>query len=135
MNKIKAAITSVGHYVPETILTNADLEKIVETNDEWIKSRTGISERRILSNGEPMSFMAVKSIEMLLERRGITADELDLIIVGTVTPDMLFPSTACIIQEKIGASKAWGFDVLAACSGFIFSLATGQQFIESGNYK
>lgn len=135
MNKIKAAITAVGHYVPETIVTNADLEKIVETNDEWIKSRTGISERRILSNGEPMSFMAVKSIEMLLERRGITADELDLIIVGTVTPDMLFPSTACIIQEKIGASKAWGFDILAACSGFIFSFATGAQFIESGNYK
>jgi 3-oxoacyl-[acyl-carrier-protein] synthase-3 len=135
MNKIRAAITAAGHYVPEKVLTNRDLEKIVETNDEWIKTRTGISERRILDDGQPMSFMAVKSIEMLLKRRGITADDIDVIIVGTVTPDMLFPSSACIIQEKIGASKAWGFDILAACSGFIFSLAAGAQFIESGNYK
>src|ERR1700730_13105416 len=117
MKNIRAAITAVGHYVPETILTNQDLEKIVDTNDEWIKTRTGISERRILSNGEPMSFMAVKSIEMLLERRGISASEIDVIIVGTVTPDMLFPATACVIQQKIGATKAWGFDILAACSG------------------
>lgn len=135
MGKVRAAITAVGHYVPETVLTNADLEKIVETNDEWIKTRTGISERRILTNGEPMSFMAVKAIEMLLERRGIKAEELDLILVGTVTPDMLFPSTACVIQEKIGAKNAWGFDVLAACSGFIFTMVAGMQFIESGMYK
>lgn len=135
MNKTRAAITAVGHYVPENILTNADLAKIVDTNDEWIKTRTGISERRILNNGKPSSFMAVEAIKMLLERRGITADELDMILVGTVTPDMLFPSTACIIQEKIGASKAWGFDVLAACSGFIFTLITGAQFIESGKCK
>lgn len=135
MTKTRAAITAVGHYVPETVLTNADMEKIVETNDEWIKTRTGISERRILTNGEPMSFMAVEAIKMLLERRKITADDIDLILVGTVTPDMLFPSTACIIQEKIGASKAWGFDVLAACSGFIFTLVAGMQFIESGMYK
>ena len=135
MSKIRAAITAVGHYVPDNVITNADFEKIVETTDEWIKSRTGISERRILNNGEPMSFMAVEAIKMLLERRKITADEIDLIIVGTVTPDMLFPSTACIIQEKIGASKAWGYDVLAACSGFIFTLITGAQFIESGMCK
>jgi len=135
MNKIRAAITSLGHYVPETVLTNKDFEKIVETNDEWIVSRTGIKERRILTNGEPISFMAVEAINMLLERRGIKADELDLILVGTVTPDMLFPSTACIIQDKIGAAKAWGFDVLAACSGFIFTLVAGMQFIESGMYK
>ncbi len=135
MSKIRAAITSLGHYVPETILTNKDIEKLVETNDEWIKTRTGISERRILTNGEPISFMAVKAINMLLDRRGIKADELDLILVGTVTPDMLFPSTACIIQEKIGAEKAWGFDVLAACSGFIFTLVAGMQFIESGMHK
>ncbi len=135
MSKIRAAITAVGHYVPDNVITNADFEKIVETNDEWIKSRTGISERRILNNGEPMSFMAVEAIKMLLERRKITADEIDLIIVGTVTPDMLFPSTACIIQEKIGATKAWGYDVLAACSGFIFTLITGAQFIESGMCK
>lgn len=135
MNKIRAAITAVGHYVPDNVLTNADFEKIVETNDEWIKTRTGISERRILTNGQPMSFMAVEAVKMLLERRKITADEIDLILVGTVTPDMLFPSTACIIQEKIGATKAWGFDVLAACSGFIFTLMTGVQFIESGMCK
>jgi 3-oxoacyl-[acyl-carrier-protein] synthase III len=135
MNRIRASITAVGHYVPETVLTNQDLEKLVDTNDEWIKTRTGISERRILSNGEPMSFMAVKSVEMLLERRGISASEIDVIIVGTVTPDMLFPASACVIQEKIGATKAWGFDILAACSGFIFSLSAGAQFIESGNYK
>lgn len=135
MNKIRAAITSVGHYVPENIMTNKDMEKIVETNDEWIMSRTGIKERRIMTNGEPTSFMAVEAINMALERRGIKAEELDLILVGTVTPDMLFPSTACVIQEKIGASKAWGFDVLAACSGFIFTLMTGVQFIESGYCK
>ncbi len=135
MSKIRAAITAVGHYVPETILTNSDMEKIVETNDEWIQTRTGIKERRILTNGEPTSFMAVEAINMLLKRRGISASELDLILVGTVTPDMLFPSTACIIQEKIGATKAWGFDVLAACSGFIFTMVAGMQFIESGMYK
>jgi 3-oxoacyl-[acyl-carrier-protein] synthase-3 len=135
MKKIRAAITSLGHYVPETVLTNQDLEKIVDTSDEWIKTRTGISERRILTNGQPMSFMAVESVKMLLERRGISADEIDLILVGTVTPDMLFPSTACIIQEKIKAGKAWGFDVLAACSGFIFTLMTGVQFIESGSCR
>ncbi|MBL8017157.1 MAG: ketoacyl-ACP synthase III [Ignavibacteria bacterium] len=135
MSKIRAAITAVGHYVPDTVLTNSDMEKLVETNDEWIQSRTGIKERRILTNGQPTSFMAVEAINMLLKRRGITADELDLILVGTVTPDMLFPSTACVIQDKIGATKAWGFDVLAACSGFIFTLVAGMQFIESGMYK
>ena len=135
MGKIRAAITSLGHYVPETVLTNKDMEQLVETNDEWIRTRTGISERRILTNGEPMSFMAVEAINMLLERRGMKADEIDLILVGTVTPDMLFPSTACIIQDKIGAANAWGFDVLAACSGFIFTLTAGMQFIESGMYK
>ncbi len=135
MSKIRAAITAVGHYVPDTVLTNSDMEKLVETNDEWIQTRTGIKERRILTNGEPTSFMAVEAINMLLKRRGITADELDLILVGTVTPDMLFPSTACVIQDKIGATKAWGFDVLAACSGFIFTLVAGMQFIESGMYK
>jgi len=134
MKKVRTAITSVGHYVPETVLTNSDLEKIVQTNDEWILSRTGIKERRIL-NGQPVSFMGVKAAEMCLKRRGINAEEIDLIIVGTVTPDMLFPATACIIQEKIGAKNAWGFDILGACSGFIFSLVTGSQFIESGKHK
>lgn len=135
MSKIRAAITAVGHYVPDKILDNAYFESIVDTNDEWIKTRTGISERRVLEPHQPTSFMAVKAIEKLLKNRKITADEIDVIIVGTVTPDMLFPATACVIQEKIGASNAWGFDILAACSGFIFSLTTAAQFIESGNYK
>lgn len=135
MSKITAAITAVGHYVPETVLSNADLEKMVETSDEWIQTRTGIKERRILTNDQPVSYMAVKAIENLLKQRNISAEELDLILVGTVTPDMIFPSTACVIQEKIKAVNAWGFDVLAACSGFIFTLMTGAQFIESGNYK
>jgi 3-oxoacyl-[acyl-carrier-protein] synthase-3 len=135
MSKIRAAITSVGHYVPENVLTNADFEKIVDTTSDWIISRTGIKERRILPNGKPVSFMGVKAAEMCLQRRGISAEEVDLIIVATVTPDMLFPSTACIIQDKIGAKNTWGFDILAACSGFIFTLVTGTQFIESGMHK
>jgi 3-oxoacyl-[acyl-carrier-protein] synthase-3 len=135
MEKIRASITSIGHYVPENRITNKDFEKLLETTDEWITSRTGIKERRILPNGEPMSYMAVKAANMCLERRGISAEEIDLIVVGTVTPDMLFPSTACIIQEKIGAKKAWGFDILAACSGFLFTLVAGAQFIESGMHK
>jgi 3-oxoacyl-[acyl-carrier-protein] synthase-3 len=135
MTKPTAAITAVGHYVPEKVLTNADFERMVETSDEWITTRTGIKERRILNSNLPTSYMAVKSIEKLLAQRKISADEIDVIIVATVTPDMLFPATACIIQEKIGASKCWGFDILAACSGFIFALTTGKQFIESGNYK
>ena len=98
----RAAITAVGHYVPEKILTNKDFEKMVDTNDEWIRTRTGIEERRILDKDKPTSYMAVKAIEQVLERRGITGEDIDLIIVGTVTPDMLFPATACIIQEKIG---------------------------------
>jgi 3-oxoacyl-[acyl-carrier-protein] synthase-3 len=124
----------VGHYVPEKILTNAELEKMVDTNDEWIRTRTGISERRIMEKG-PTSDMCVKAIEMALANRKIDAKEIDLIIVATVTPDMLFPATACILQDKIGASNAWGFDLSAACSGFVFALVTGSQFIESGAYK
>ncbi|MGH2575269.1 MAG: beta-ketoacyl-ACP synthase III [Ignavibacteria bacterium] len=135
MSKIVAAITAVGHYVPDRVLDNHYFEQIVDTSDEWIRTRTGIIERRILEKDQPTSYAAVKSIEKLLENRKISAEEIDVIIVGTVTPDMLFPATACVIQEKIGATKAWGFDILAACSGFIFSLTTGAQFIESGNYK
>lgn len=131
----RAAITAVGHYVPERRMTNKDFEKIVDTNDEWIRTRTGIVERRILDKDKPTSYMAIKAIEQTLERRGISGEEIDLIVVGTVTPDMLFPSTACIIQEKIGAKHAWGFDILAACSGFIFSLTTAMQFIRAGTHK
>lgn len=135
MNKIRAAITAVGHYLPDGVLTNSDLEKIVNTTDQWITTRTGIKERRIINNGEPTSFLAVKAIENMLERRGISADEIEVIIVATVTPDMFFPSTACIVQEKIGASNAWGFDMLAACSGFLFALETGAKLVESGAYS
>lgn len=130
----RATITAVGHYYPEKILSNADLEKMVDTTDEWIRTRTGIVERRILEHGAT-SDMAVKAIEMLLKNRGIPAQEIDVIIVATVTPDMFFPATACIIQDKIGAKRAWGFDLSAACSGFVYALVVGSQFIETGTYS
>ncbi len=134
MTKIRATISAVGHWVPEERLTNADFEKMVETTDEWIRSRTGIVERRILRDGAT-SDLASNAIRETLTNRGISAEEIDLIIVATVTPDMFFPSTACLIQERIGAKKAWGFDVSAACSGFPFALVTGAQFIENGTCK
>ncbi len=134
MTKRRATITAVGHYVPEKILTNADLEKMVDTTDEWIRTRTGIRERRILEQGAT-SDLAVKAIEACLAVRKIDPTEIELIIVATVTPDMLFPATACIVQEKIGARHAWGFDLEAACSGFLYALTVGAQFIESGNYS
>lgn len=133
-SRVRAAITAVGHYVPEKILTNADLEKMVDTTDEWIRTRTGILERRILEQGAT-SDLGVKAVEMLLKNRGIAADEIDVIIVATVTPDMFFPATACIIQDKIGAKRAWGFDLSAACSGFVYALVVGAQFIETGTSK
>ncbi len=132
--KLRAAITAVGHFVPDKVLSNADLEKMVDTSDEWIRTRTGISERRILENGAT-SDMAVKAIQSCLVNRGIDASEIDLIVVGTISPDMFFPSTACLIQEKLGAKKAWGFDVSAACSGFLYSLVIASQFVENGAYK
>ncbi|KAB2924360.1 MAG: ketoacyl-ACP synthase III [Bacteroidetes bacterium] len=133
-NTIRAAITAVGHYVPDTVMTNHDLEKLVETNDEWIRTRTGISERRILKQGAT-SDLAVPAVQMLLKNRGITAEELDVIIFATVTPDMFFPATACVLQEKIGAKKAWGFDISAACSGFVYALSLGSQLVQTGAYK
>lgn len=132
--KIRAAITAVAHYVPDKILSNSDLEKMVDTTDEWIVTRTGIRERRILENGAS-SDMAVEAVRKLLELRKISPEEIDVIIVATVTPDMLFPPTATIVQRKIGAKNAWGFDMEAACSGFLYALVTGAQFIENGNYK
>ena len=134
MTKTRATITAVGHYVPEKILSNADLEKLIDTSDEWIRTRTGISERRILEKGAT-SDMAAAAVQALLRNRGMAADEIDAIIVATISPDMFFPSTACLVQQRIGASKAWGMDLLAACSGFLFALATGAQFIETGAYK
>ncbi len=134
MPKIRATITAVGHYVPEKILTNADLEKMVDTSDEWIRTRTGIIERRILENGGS-SDLGARAAANLLKNRGMSPEEIEVIIVATVTPDMFFPSTGCLIQEKIGARNAWTFDLSAACSGFIYSLITAAQFIESGAYK
>jgi 3-oxoacyl-[acyl-carrier-protein] synthase-3 len=134
MSKLHARITAVDHYAPEKLLTNADLEKMVDTTDEWIRTRTGIYERHILEGGAS-SDMAVQAINKMLKKRGIGPEEIDLIIVATISPDMFFPSTACIIQDKIGAKKAWGFDLSAACSGFLFALVVGAQFIENGAYK
>ncbi len=136
MTKIRAAITAVGGYVPETKLTNFDLEKMVDTNDEWIRSRTGISERRILKEaGKGSSDMAVPAVLEILRKKNIDATEIDCLICATVTPDMVFPATANIICDKIGAANAWGYDMSAACSGFLFALTTGAMYIESGRYK
>src|SRR3982751_2680857 len=134
--KINAAITAVGGYVPETKLTNFDLEKIVDTNDEWIRTRTGINERRILKGeGKGTSDLAIPAIQEILQKKNIDPLEIDCIVVGTVTPDMVFPATANIIANKIGAKNAWGFDVGAACSGFLYGLTTGASLIESRRYK
>jgi 3-oxoacyl-[acyl-carrier-protein] synthase-3 len=135
-NKIVAAITAVNGYVPDYVLTNAELEKLVDTTDEWILSRTGISERRILKGeGKGTSDMAVEAVKGLLAKRGIDASEIDLLICATTTPDMQFPATANIITDKVGAKNAFGFDINAACSGFIYALTTASKYIESGLYK
>jgi len=128
-----AKISGVGKYLPEYVLTNKELETMVETNDEWIKSRTGISERRILK-GENLgtSYMAERAANAALEDAGVEAEDIDVIIVATVTPDYLFPATACLVQKRIGATNAYAFDLSAACSGFLFALTTGGNFIESG---
>jgi 3-oxoacyl-[acyl-carrier-protein] synthase-3 len=136
MSKIHAAITAVHGYVPEYVLTNHELETMVDTNDEWITTRTGIKERRILKGeGLGTSDMAVPAVEGLLKKRGISAEEIELIIFCTTTPDRVFPATANILADKIGAKNAWGYDLQATCSGFLFGLATGSQFIESGKHK
>ena len=128
----RAKISSVGTYVPPKLLTNADLEKLVETNDQWITERTGIKERHILEKGLGTSDMAAEAARRCLAARGIEATEIEAIVVGTVTPDMMFPSTACLVQDKIGAKGAWGFDVSAGCSGFVFALQAGVKLVESG---
>ena len=129
---MRAKISSVGTYVPPRLLTNADLEKMVATNDQWITERTGIRERHIVDKGVATSDLAVKAAEQCLERRGISASEVEVIIVATVTPDMMFPATACLVQDKIGAKGAWGFDLSAACSGFPYALQKGAKLVESG---
>jgi 3-oxoacyl-[acyl-carrier-protein] synthase-3 len=129
------SITAVGSYAPERVLTNADLEKLVDTTDEWIMTRTGIRERRQAAPNEATSDIAAKAARIAIERAGIKPEEIDLIIVATITPDMLFPNTACLVQQKIGATRAAAFDIEAACSGFIYALEIGQQFIMSRTYE
>jgi 3-oxoacyl-[acyl-carrier-protein] synthase-3 len=131
----RAMITALGRYLPPRIVTNHDLAKMVETNHQWIVERTGIHERRWVEKGTPTSELAVKAIDDLLKQRGIGVEEIELIIVATVTPDMFFPSTACVIQDKVRATRAWGFDVSAACSSFLYALTTGAQFIETGRHE
>lgn len=132
----KAAITAVAGYLPENILTNFDLEKMIDTNDEWITTRTGIRERHIENDPDKAtSDMAVEAVALLCKKRGISPLDIDMLICATVTPDMVFPATSNIICNKLGAKNAWGYDVGAACSGFIYALATGAQFIETGRYK
>lgn len=135
MHPFRPKITALGCYVPPRILSNADLEKLVETNDEWILTRTGISERHIADPEVATSDLATCAAKVALGQRGIDASEIDAIIVCTVTPDMLFPSTVCLVQKNLGASKAWGFDLIAACSGFVYGLATGASFVASGMHK
>ena len=131
----RAYIRSMGHYVPERRLTNADLKEMLDVDEEWIVSRTGIRERRILEPGLGNSYMCIHAAKECLERAGVGAEEVDVIIVGTITPDMLIPSTAALVQREIGAVNAWGFDLSAGCSGFIFALTTGAELIENGRYE
>ena len=132
---VRAKITALGTYVPSRLLTNDDLEKMVETSNEWIVDRTGIRERHIADKGEATSDLAAEAARRALAERGLAASDLDAIIVATVTPDMFFPSTACVVQHKLGAKGAWGFDLSAACSAFVYGLQTGAQFIATGVHK
>jgi 3-oxoacyl-[acyl-carrier-protein] synthase-3 len=133
--KKRAYISAISHWVPDRILSNADLEQMVDTSDEWIVTRTGIKERRILDKDKPTSYMGIQATKRLLEDYNVDAAEIDAIIVATITPDMFFPTTANIIQGEIGARNAFSFDLTAACSGFIYALAVGAQFIETGAYN
>src|SRR5213596_1313449 len=130
-----AKITATAHYVPKKVVTNEDLEKFLDTSDEWIRTRTGIRQRHMVEKGVATSDLAAEASRRLLERRGISASEIDCIIVATVTPDMSFPSTACVLQEKIAAKNAWGFDLSGACTGFVYALASAAQFVHCGAQK
>ncbi len=132
---VRARISALGTYTPPRLLTNADLERMVETSDEWITTRVGIRERHIVEPGQATSHMAVEAAKRCLAARGIEAAEVEVIIVATVTPDMFFPATACLVQDRIGAKGAWGFDLSAACSGFVYALQTGCKLVESGTHK
>ena len=132
---LRAAISAVATYVPEHILTNADLSQRLDTSDEWIVTRTGIRERRIGAPGETTSMMGAEAVRRLMAQRGLGPDDVDALIVATVTPDMLFPATACLIQDQLGLSRAWGFDLSAACSGFLYAMTTGAQLVASGAHR
>jgi 3-oxoacyl-[acyl-carrier-protein] synthase-3 len=133
--RIAAKITAVGGYVPPNVVTNFDLEKKVDTNDEWIRTRTGIRERHYADPGVATSHLGTEAARKALAARGVNADEIDMIVVATVTPDMFFPATACLIQDRLGAKNAWGFDLSAACSGFLYALTVGAQFVGSGSHR
>ena len=133
--RIAAKITGVAGYVPPRVVTNFDLEKIVDTNDEWIRTRTGIRERHYAEPGVASSHLGTEAARRLLAETGVQAGEVEMIVVATVTPDMLFPATACLIQDRLGALKAWGFDLSAACSGFVYALTAGAQFVGAGTHK
>jgi 3-oxoacyl-[acyl-carrier-protein] synthase-3 len=130
-----AMITAVGHYVPPKVIDNKYFEAYLDTSDKWIQERTGIKERRWLEKDQPVSYAAERAVRVLLDNRGISPEEIDLIIVATVTPDMVYPPTACLLQDRLGMKNAWGFDLSAACSGFLFTLATASHFIQSGTHK
>jgi 3-oxoacyl-[acyl-carrier-protein] synthase-3 len=133
--RIAAKITGVAGYLPPRVVTNADIEKMVDTTDEWIRTRTGIRERHFAGPGVASSHMGAEAAKKLLAAKGMSAEEIEMIVVATVTPDMFFPATACLIQNSLGATNAWGFDLSAACSGFLYALTTGAQFVGSGSHK
>src|ERR1700693_5905920 len=133
--RMAAKITGVAGYVPPRVVTNADIEKFVDTNDEWIRTRTGILERHYAEPGVASSHLGAEAAKRLLASKGVSPDEIEMIVVATVTPDMLFPSTACLIQDRLGAKQAWGFDLSAACSGFIYALTACAQFVAAGTHK
>jgi 3-oxoacyl-[acyl-carrier-protein] synthase-3 len=135
LSNVRVKISALGTYVPPRLLTNYDLEKMVDTNNQWILERTGIRERHIADKGVATSHLATEAARIALAQRGIEASELDAIIVATVTPDMLFPATACLVQDRLGAKKVWGFDLIAACSSFVYGLQVGTQFVKSGAHK
>ncbi len=135
MPRIPAKITGVARYLPPRLLTNEDLEKMVDTDHEWILERTGISERHIVDKGVAASHLATEAARQLLQQKPVAPEDIDLIIVATVTPDMLFPSTACLVQNNLGCRRAWGFDLIAACSGFVYAVTVGAQFVAAGTHR
>src|SRR5271169_5833271 len=133
--RIPAKITGVSGYAPPRVMTNQDLEKLVDTNDEWIRTRTGIRERHVVEGGVATSHLATEAARRVLHQTGTAAEDIELIVVASVTPDMMFPATACLVQDRIGAKRAWGFDLSAACSGFVYALTVGAQFVGAGTHR